>query len=192
MNFTTDWFSVNAPMWERYVEKFKPRKILEVGCYEGRATTFLIERCPDASFTCVDTWEGAADLTKEAMNGVEDRFNKNTAEVLKGGQSLTKLKMKSTRALPMMLAEGKRFDFIYVDGSHTAPDVLTDAVDCFRLLEEGGLLIFDDYVWYMELPGQQDSLNMPKPAIDAFVNLFQRKLKLLHISNQLALTKVAC
>lgn len=191
MNFTKDWFSVNAPVWEHYVAKFNPKKVLEVGCYEGRATTFLIERCPDASFTCIDTWEGAVDLSLDMMSGVEKRFDKNTAAVLKGGQSLTKLKMKSRKALPVLLSQGKRFDFIYVDGSHTAPDVLSDAVDCFRLLDEGGVLIFDDYVWYMEKPGQQDSLNMPKPAIDAFVNLYQRKLKLLHISNQLALIKTA-
>ncbi len=31
----------------------------------------------------------------------------------------------------------------------------------------------------MEPYGQQDSLNMPKPAIDAFINLFQRKLRVL-------------
>jgi hypothetical protein len=31
----------------------------------------------------------------------------------------------------------------------------------------------------MEDPGRQDFYNMPKPAIDAFVNIFQRKLQVL-------------
>ncbi len=66
-----------------------------------------------------------------------------------------------------------------MDGSHQAPDVLADAVFAFPLLKVGGLMIFDDYLWSMELPGQQDSFNMPKPAIDAFVNIYQRKVRVL-------------
>lgn len=192
MQFTNEWFTERAQAtWLPIIDMVKPTRILEVGSYEGRATTFLIEKCPNLSITCVDTWEGGVDLPPEMMWGVEDRFNKNTAEAMKlsGTASLTKYKMKSTRALPMLLAEGRRFDLIYVDGSHTAPDVLTDAVDCFRLVREGGALIFDDYVWHMEPPGEQDALNMPKMAIDAFVNLNRRKIKLLHISDQLALIK---
>lgn len=190
MQFTNEWFSEKyRPLWEECIRRTQPKKILEVGCYEGRATCFLIEKCPDASITCVDTWEGAVDLPPEMMRGIESRFDKNVAAVLKGGQSLTKIKAKSTCALPKLLSEGRRFDLIYIDGSHTAPDVLSDAVDAFRLLREGGILIFDDYTWHMEEPGKQDSLNMPKPAIDAFVNINQRKLKLLHISSQLALEK---
>jgi predicted O-methyltransferase YrrM len=71
------------------------------------------------------------------------------------------------------------FDLIYVDGSHHATDVLQDAILGFQLLRVGGLLIFDDYLWRLEPDGQQDSFNMPKPAIDAFVNIFQRKLRVL-------------
>jgi hypothetical protein len=50
-------------------------------------------------------------------------------------------------------------------------------------------MIFDDYVWCMEPHGQEDALNMPKPAIDAFVNINARKLQVMHISGQLALMK---
>jgi len=191
MNFTNDWFlkSPGASVWGMIIDMVKPTKVLEVGCFEGRATTFLIEKCPDVSITCVDPWQGSIDIPSEMMKGAEDRFDKNTAEAMRPGTSLTKIKMKSSKALPILLSEGRLFDFIYVDGSHTAPDVLSDAVDCFRLLRVGGALIFDDYVWHMEPPGEQDLINMPKPAIDAFVNLNRRKIKLLHISDQLALIK---
>ncbi|MCR5880051.1 hypothetical protein [Phenylobacterium sp. J367] len=54
--------------------------------------------------------------------------------------------------------------------------MLTDAVLAFKLLKVGGLLIFDDYLWKHEKNGQEDFYNMPKPAIDAFVTLYQRKL----------------
>jgi hypothetical protein len=46
----------------------------------------------------------------------------------------------------------------------------------FPLLRVGGTMIFDDYLWSMDRPGLQDVLRMPKPAIDAFMNLYQRKM----------------
>ena len=49
----------------------------------------------------------------------------------------------------------------------------------FQLLRVGGFMIFDDYLWSMEAPGSQDPLNMPKPGIDAFLNIFQRKMVIL-------------
>ena len=54
-----------------------------------------------------------------------------------------------------------------------------DAVLSFRLLRRGGLLIFDDYLLSMDAPGEQDFFNMAKPAIDSFVNIYQRKLRVL-------------
>jgi predicted O-methyltransferase YrrM len=134
-------------------------------------------------------WRGRS--SSEVMQGVERRFDSNTKAALEwsGSTTLHKIKAKSTKALPLLLSEGKRFDFVYIDGSHVASDVLQDAVDGFRLLREGGGMIFDDYVWCMEPHGQEDALNMPKPAIDAFVNINARKLQVMHISGQLALMK---
>jgi predicted O-methyltransferase YrrM len=196
-NFTNDWFHQSAvvEVWDQIIDAVKPAKILEVGCYEGRATTFMIERCVKfcpVSITCVDTWGGSIDLSGTMMEGVEQRFDENVAIALEqaGGEAvLKKMKTFSCKALPYLLSEGKRFDLIYIDGSHTASDVLSDAVDGFRLLREGGAMIFDDYVWCMEPHGSEDALNMPKPAIDAFVNLYARKLQVVHISGQLALRK---
>jgi hypothetical protein len=71
------------------------------------------------------------------------------------------------------------FDLIYVDGSHQASDVLTDAIIAFQLLRVGGVMIFDDYLWCMRPTGEEDTLNMPKAAIDSFISLFQRKLKVI-------------
>ena len=71
------------------------------------------------------------------------------------------------------------FDLIYVDGSHQASDVLTDSIMAFQLLRVGGVMMFDDYLWHMEPEGEQDTLKMPKAAIDSFINLFQRKLRVI-------------
>lgn len=187
--FTNTWAAPHENAWRGLIDAIEPRHMLEVGCYEGRATTLMIEaatRHNDVRMTCIDTWAGSVDLSPEAMAGVEQRFDRNVtlaiarADKRKRIVSLRKVKAASAIALSALLARQDEhhefFDLIYIDGSHTAPDVLTDAVLAFRLLAVGGVMVFDDYKWCMESAGQQDVLNMPKPAIDTFVNMFMRKL----------------
>ena len=69
------------------------------------------------------------------------------------------------------------------DGSHEAPDVLCDAVLAFRLLKNGGLLGFDDYLFMQGAIPERQLLECPKPAIDAFVNLYFRKLGFVPLVN---------
>lgn len=184
--FTSDWFSSNIPVWKSLIDDIKPARILEVGSFEGRSTCYLIENCSKfgpVEIYCVDTWEGGVEHDKDSMGEVERRFDYNSA--LAGRRathaaSVTKLKKTSTEALSEMIARrDAAFDFVYIDGSHQAPDVLADAVLAFKMLRVGGIMIFDDYLWGLGPAGQQDPLNMPKPAIDAFVNMFQRKLRII-------------
>ena len=50
----------------------------------------------------------------------------------------------SSEALPALLAEGRRIDLAYIDGSHLFEDVFLDFYLLNRLLREGGYLVFDD------------------------------------------------
>ena len=72
--------------------------------------------------------------------------------------------------------EGGGFDFVYIDGSHLATDVLEDAVLTFRLVDGGGSIVFDDYDWGQDL----DEELRPKPAIDVFLRVFRHRYELLH------------
>lgn len=51
---------------------------------------------------------------------------------------------ESFRALPALLAEGRRFGLVFVDGMHTFDYVLLDCFYADLLLERDGLLILDD------------------------------------------------
>ena len=118
------------------------------------------------------------------MGEVERRFDHNVMVAKQRAShrvSVKKFKKPSMQALTEIIARREApFDLVYVDGSHQAPDVLSDAVLAFQLLRIGGIMIFDDYLWRLEPDGRQDLLNMPKPAIDSFVNIFQRKLRVMH------------
>jgi predicted O-methyltransferase YrrM len=50
----------------------------------------------------------------------------------------------SSAALPALASEGRRFDLIYVDGSHLFEDVFVDAYFGFQLLSDEGIILFDD------------------------------------------------
>jgi predicted O-methyltransferase YrrM len=183
-DFTTDWFSRFASVWTELLRRYPPTRLLEIGSYEGRTACFLIDTCAaerDIELHCVDTWAGGVEHDAGAMPLVEQRFDRNVAAACAGAPrkvAFHKHKALSSDALVKLLAEGRgeSFDLIYVDGSHQAPDVLADAVLAFKLLRTGGLLIFDDYLWSMEGAGRQDHYQMPKPAIDAFINIYQRKM----------------
>lgn len=185
-DFSQDWFSHHIPSFERVVAQLRPTRVLEIGSYEGRSTSYLIERCAGfgpLQIHCIDTWQGSVDLSSEKMSGVEQRFDRNVATAIsKSGAEVEfrKIRQRSEIALAGLITErADPFDLIYVDGSHTAADVLTDAVLAFQLLRVGGIVIFDDYLWAMEPPLAADPLNTPKFAIDAFTTAFARKVRVL-------------
>ena len=185
--FTVDWFTRFAPIWQALIDRHKPRRFLEIGSYEGRSACFIIDSVAsqkNIELYCVDTWAGGVGHGDTVMSDVEKRFDRNV-EIAKAragnAVDLHKRKTHSADGLVQLLSEGNKeaFDFIYIDGSHQAPDVLTDCVLAFHLLRVGGLMILDDYLWSPDVQGGQDFYNLPKPAVDAFMNIFQRKMTVL-------------
>lgn len=183
-DFSNDWFDQNIPVWEKLLPRFGPKRILEIGSYEGRSACYLIEKFgvdQALELHCIDTWAGGVEHDKAEMSQVEARFDRNIQTALRKVSNPAVIVKKHKKLSYMALAElitverQAAFDVLYIDGSHQAPHVLTDAVMGFHLVREGGLMIFDDYIWSMEEMGKQDLLNMPKSAVDAFVNVFTRK-----------------
>jgi predicted O-methyltransferase YrrM len=94
--------------------------------------------------------------------------------------SVVRISQIEMRKLPL-----ESFDFIYIDGSHMAEDVLEDAVLAWRLLKPGGLIIFDDYVWRLDHPPEK----RPRLAIDAFYRFYANQIEVVHNAYQLILRK---
>jgi predicted O-methyltransferase YrrM len=192
--FTNAWFQSAAQKnWDTLIPQFiKPSTILEVGSYEGASACYLIEKLAPHNpieIHCVDTWEGGVEhqtggLAEANMQSVESRFLHNTQSAIQQSAHHVDLhihKGYSDMCMAQLLSQGKQgyFDFVYIDGSHQAPDVLCDAVLGFKLLKTGGVMVFDDYLWLEELATGRDILRCPKPAIDAFVNLYFRKINVI-------------
>lgn len=193
--FTTNWFQWSPDVWSGLVPLLPARKkFLEVGAFEGRSTVWTIEHMLEdgGTISSIDAWE---DLEHEAyremkMETVEERFDFNIGLVKKqfGKRKVKKLKGYSAPVLSGIVcnpAEHESYDFIYIDGSHNAPDVLTDACLAWPLLKRGGIMMFDDYLF----GDARDVLHRPRIAIDAFVNIFAETLTVVHLGYQYAVRK---
>jgi len=198
--FTNKWFrnSSTFPVWEIILREWKPERIIEIGCYEGQCTSYMVEKndwSDDVKLWAVDTWEGSMEHTDINMSEVEKRFDKNIELANKKASRKTnvvKEKMYSHQFMSaMMNGYENKIDLIYIDGSHTAPDVLLDATLAFKLIRPGGVIIFDD--WHWKPWGDErfnNPNNTPKVAIDAFVNINWDKLSIINLGNKTALDQL--
>lgn len=179
-----NWFSNDGQVnFEFYLLPLAQTKqsYLQIGSYTGDASVWLEENILSASGSTlidVDTWEGSEEPVHYQMNwhSVEDVYDNRTLEA-RNQKRIIKYKGTSD----MFFKQNKStFDFIYIDGDHTAYGVLKDAVNSFEVLNSGGILAFDDYQWSAGL----GELKEPKPAIDAFWSVYKDKLEVLFVGYQ--------
>lgn len=170
---TQPWADHLKPCWLKDVV---PRVcenpvVLEIGSFEGNSACFWIEEMKPKHITCVDTFDGSVEHTKEEVKNLFDIFNTNTEEYQKNG-IMTVYRGRSHDVMPTL--EKDSFDFIYIDGSHIGSDVMEDAILAHKLIKEGGYILFDDYFWYesRERMSYKNTVKCPKFAIDAFLMLY--------------------
>lgn len=166
--FSTDWSQSIAHWPQLFAESGLIGKpdlhFLEVGCFEGRTTLWLFEHVltdPSAEMFVIDPFTAGSQQSA--------RFEANLAAYR------TRLLVVRGRSETVLLEKRKLFplfDFIYIDGSHEARDVLSDCVLTWPLLKPGGRVVFDDYYW-PEMP----ALDAPTIAVDAFVACYEREIE---------------
>ena len=192
-DFTVDWFSVNIPLWSelnKWMSGFD--KFLEIGSLEGRSACWLMQNLLSETGTmvCIDTWDGNPEIAPDLVLESYDRFMHNTQLATRPKQHLEVYRQDSVRALARLLAtDQSTFDFIYIDGSHEACDVLTDACLSWPLLKPGGILVFDDYLLGTDIGGI-DMLHRPKSAVDAFTSLFNSQMQTVSCGLQYIVRKL--
>ena len=211
-HFTNSWFHKSGKKHFDLLfgNAIKPCNLLEVGCYEGQATCYFIEKLSsfheNPEIHCIDTWEGGQEHQENGCNeinmqDVESTFFENikyALELTNQRPKITIHKQHSFDALTRLYQYGKKefFDLIYIDASHEAIDVLEDAILSFRLLRKGGVIVFDDYLWgtWGDRKNSQNNIyRCPKMAIDNFVNIYFEKMMVeprLGV-NQLAIVKIS-
>lgn len=174
--FTSDWMTGNAYLFQRNLGHLvgTPCRILEIGSFEGRSTIWMLDHLathPHATITCVDK------VFRPLFVANMKKAGRNKQIVLHRGNSRDVLGRLEKAA----------FDFIYIDGDHSAVPVLEDAVLSFRLAKVGGIIAFDDYIW-TEMPLPEDGF--AQPAIDAFLDVYAARIDVIEKSHQVWLRKL--
>ena len=102
------------------------------------------------------------------------------------GYNVLKIKGDSVSSLRSLLRKKKKFDVIYIDGSHNGEDVLSDAIESYKLLNLNGLIFFDD------LMNINYNINIQSfEGFNLFLNLFKKKIKILFLSRIAVIKKVS-
>ena len=178
MDEYVNWFANDAQknFYTHLLRKFvgQPIRCLQIGAYTGDASVWLYENLlthPDSVLIDVDTWEGSDEPSHHQMNWstVELLYNEKT----KDGQDNRKIVKYKGTSDHFFKNNREMYDFIYIDGDHTAYGVLKDAVAAYECLNVGGIIAFDDYQWSAGL----GPLKEPKVAIDSFSNVYRDRLE---------------
>jgi hypothetical protein len=170
-------------------------KVLEVGTYAGISLINIVKLIPNSIGFGIDKWSNYIENCNnnkivEMLNNmdelkVESSFYKNIAvEGLK--ERIHGIKGDSYEVLFEMMKENKMFDFIYVDGSHLSFDCYSDLMISWRLLEKGGILAIDDYLYNVE----GAVVDSPFEGINHFLKKHDKEIKILHKGYRVFLQKI--
>lgn len=199
--FTEKWFDVMIPHWSQLFTEHQKHcdinNILEIGCYEGRATVWLCENVltdttKQYHYDIVDTFGGS--LNESGMSGTKDRLDHDNFIENNFMHNISFFKNIdfhihkgfSQKILPTFRQQ-KKYDFIYIDASHRADDTFVDAYYAHKLLRAGGLIIFDDYMW--QDPNNLHPSNSPKLGVDIFNTMYEQEYKVVLSGYQVGFVK---
>jgi len=188
--FSSDWAAEHFFTWAELLHQLRDKsvRILEIGSWEGRSALFFLNYLPHSRIVCVDTFGGNVEhgldpYWVELALKSESQFDSTVAAF---ADRVEKMKGNSATILPKLGISGRRFDLAYIDGSHMAADVYSDAVLTWPLMERAGIVIFDDYEWDL----MNEEFERPRLGIDAFLAAFRGHYKEVHRGYQIAIAKL--
>ena len=198
--FTEGWFLSHYSDWENHLKALKGKPgihALEIGSYEGLSAIWQLENIltdPGSTITCIDIFD---------YKEIEDRFDRN---IEASGISSKVIKLKGSSEKMLRGLDVEKFDYVYIDGSHTPKWVLSDAVLSWDLLKKDGLMIFDDYLKIPPKPKRfrpttisfvdnylwkkrARDKDSPEPVIDSFLKIYDPYLEVVFKKLQVVLKK---
>jgi hypothetical protein len=163
-------------------------RILEIGTYTGISLINIVKLIPNSIGYGLDKWESYREnellaqidnleIEKSFYNNVKNENMENKVFGIKGS---------STNKLIEFIKNNIKFQFIYIDGSHLLLDCYTDLILSWQILDKGGILVIDDYLYKKD----ENILDSPYEAVNHFLKLFENQYKILHMNYRVFLEKI--
>lgn len=187
-------------------------KVLEIGTYTGISLINILKNIPNAIGYGLDKWKNyheanqIGDIT--ILNNIENldvekSFYRNMVSSgmedrmigIKGDSHKVLMDM----IMDMVINKDEKFDLIYVDGSHSSIDTYMDCYLAFLLLNNGGMMIIDDYTYNIEdssipilnIKGDKNIIeSCPYYGINKFLERHKNEYKILNTSYRVFLEKI--
>jgi len=196
------YFNIN------YSSKKGQVRVLEIGTYTGISLINILKNIPNSIGYGLDTWKnynekalvGDTDMLKNIENlDIEKSFYMNIISSQLEDRMFG-IKGDSHKVLiDMILNSSKKYDLIYIDRSHSSIDVYTDCYLSFILLNNGGMMIIDDYMYNVEeesipILNIKENPNLlrhcPYDGINKFLERHKNEYKVLNMSYRIFLQKI--
>ena len=143
---------------------------------------FFLQTFRNSKITCVDTWSGSDEHLKQNFDIIEANFDINT----KSYQDDNRLKKIKNTSNDFFSNNFQSFDLILVDGDHSSEQVKKDINNSWKILNNGGYLILDDYLWWY----YKDLINNPAFTINNFISENLSHISALKVWQQVIIKKV--
>jgi predicted O-methyltransferase YrrM len=182
---TTDYFSINTYYWNKIINKnFQEFSFLEIGSWEGNSASYILNNFKTNKVVCVDIWDKYNDeYTEENLKRFEN-FKSNLSEFKE------RFHFFKNTSDEYFSNNNERFDIIYIDGWHEAPQVYKDINNSWDRLNLNGIIICDDY-FYGDI-NLNTASNLPANAINQFLLEKKNNIKIVCVNNtQIFIKKIS-
>jgi hypothetical protein len=142
-----------SSMWEYLFTEFRPKNILEIGVYRGQTLSLfhVLSKLNDINSNIYGitplSASGDEVSTYIDIDYLKD-INKNFKFFDLPEPNIVNEYSNSDRAINFI--NSKKWDLIYIDGSHDFEDVNNDFNECFSNLNINGLIVIDDSSLYLD------------------------------------------
>jgi hypothetical protein len=175
--FGSNFFEKWIPFWEQALGHLSNRENvvgIEIGSLHGDCAVFCADKITNGNNSCHYAID--ININEYLTNNIAPYKNIKFIH----GKSYDILRNSS-------LFSPNMADYIYIDGSHLAIDVINDAVLSWSILKDNGILIFDDYGWGIHT---DDEKQKPKLGIDAFISAYKGHYEIIEMGWQVFLKKL--
>ena len=185
--FTTKWFLNNFDVFNYFLPKDKNKSFnyLEIGSYEGLSLFNVLYFYKNCFATAIDIW-AEPNFNSENINLDLVKAESNFDQNIKSFKNFEKKKGDSVIRLRELVLKKIFYDFIYIDGSHNGEDVLSDAIESFKILKKDGIIVFDDAMASVDNEKKYQTYH----GVITFLKMFKKEVKILYIKNIIVIKKI--